>query len=63
MIKKRKILFVKDVAIPRTDLIVAWQKRHKETQKPINIFRIMTDRITGKGTVFIKKGKDDKSRV
>jgi len=55
--KEKKDFICKRCGHPDTDAIVAWQKRHKEAQKPINIFRIMTDRITGKETVFIKKGK------
>jgi len=57
--KEKKDFICRRCGYPDTETIVAWQKRHKEAQKPINIFRIMTDRLTGKETVFIKKGKDE----
>lgn len=38
---------------PDTEKIVAWQKRHREAQKPIRIFRFMIDKTTGKRELFI----------
>ena len=40
---------------PDTAAIVAWQKRHKATKKPRNVFRIIIDKITGKKMLMKKK--------
>ncbi len=63
---RKKMFFCKDAVghyicprcgYPDTEKIVVWQKRHRESQRPRRIFRIVIDRITGRKKLFVKEEK------
>ena len=49
--KESKDFVCRRCGYPKTDLIVAYQERHKQV-KPIKIFRVMKDKLTGKKKLY-----------